>query len=116
MQLFQVQLPLLESVGEYPGRSRKAARVHEEDIADHNPNVEASDVESMNDFLMDLTKLLGDDMEKLVDMSEWTRDEEILNYAIHQLSFRGCKFHMIVCKNVGGFGRDLETKPDIHES
>ena len=85
-------------------------------FANHNPNMKASDVESMNEFLMDLAKELGDDMARFVDMSEWTQDVGILNDVVHWLGFRECKYHAIVHENVNGLGRDHETKPDIGES
>lgn len=70
-------------------------------------------IKNMNDFLVGVAKDLGPDMAKLVDMTEWTKDVEILNDVILWLGYRDCRFSAIVHENTNGFGRDHETLPDL---
>jgi hypothetical protein len=69
----------------------------------------------MNRFLMHLSEELGEDMARLVDMNDWTKDVEILNDLIHWLGFRECKYKEVVHENVNGYGRDHDTDTGIGE-
>ena len=64
LDIFQLWLPLLKSDGEYVKKQLESTN---KTFSDHNPNMESSDVESMNEFLMDLTDKLRDDIATLVD-------------------------------------------------
>jgi len=56
-------------------------------------------LEEMNDFLVQLSKELGEDMAKLVDMNEWSKDIDVLNNLIYWLGFRECKYQKVVHEN-----------------
>jgi hypothetical protein len=66
-------------------------------------------VKGMNDFLVGVAGELGTDMARLIDMTEWTKNVEILNDLIHWLGYRDCRYTSIVHENTNGFGRDHET-------
>ena len=65
------------------GYAKKQLESTNKTFLDHNPNIEASDVKSMNECLKDLTNELWDDMTTLVDTSELMQDAEILNDVVH---------------------------------
>mmetsp|Transcript_2075 Transcript_2075/g.3770 ORF Transcript_2075/g.3770 Transcript_2075/m.3770 type:complete len:358 (-) Transcript_2075:1014-2087(-) len=66
-------------------------------------------IKGMNDFLVGVEEELGIEMARLIDMTEWTKNVEILNDLIHWLGYRDCRYANIVHENTNGFGRDHET-------
>lgn len=70
-------------------------------------------LELSNQFLIKLSKELGDEMSRIIDMNEWTKDIEILNDLVTWLGFRGCTYKQIVHENSEGYHRDKDTDPGI---
>lgn len=70
-------------------------------------------IKGMNDFLVGVAGDLGTDMARLIDMTEWTKDVDILNDLIHWLGYRDCRYTGIVHENTNGFGRDHVTMLDL---
>jgi len=73
-------------------------------------------IEVQNQFLIELSKELGDEMSRLVDMNEWIKDIDILNDLVTWLGFRGCTYKQIVHENSKGYQRDKNTDPGIDKS
>lgn len=69
-----------------------------------------------NQFLIDLGKELGSDMAKVIDLSEWKEDVNVLNDVVDWLGFQNCKFTSLVHENSNGFDRDSETDVGIDDA
>jgi len=70
-----------------------------------------------NDFLTELSSLLGSDSAKLLNVNEWSEDVSIINDVVDWLGFENCKFNSIVHENNGalggGFRHDNTTILDV---
>jgi len=73
-------------------------------------------IEVQNQFLIELSKELGDEMSRLVDMNEWIKDIDILNDLVTWLGFRGCTYKQIVHENSKRYHKDNNTDPGIDKS
>jgi hypothetical protein len=78
-------------------------------------------VHKMNDFLLDLGEVLGKDIAKVIDMSEWVQDVDVINDVIDWLGYENCAFKQILHENSpgdkgDGLGRDHETDTGLDES
>lgn len=65
-----------------------------------------------NEFLKDLSVLLGDQSARLLDAADWQSDVNILNDVVNWLGFEGCKFNTLLHENEGGFKID-KTELDL---
>ena len=59
-----------------------------------------------NHFLEAFANNLGDDMSKIIDMTEWSKDVSVINNVVDWLGFEHCHFKSLMHENHGGFGRD----------
>ncbi len=80
---------------------------------DNKGDLSEEGIENMNEFLENLSEELGEDMSRLVDMNDWTKDVVVLNDLIHWLGFRDCKYQQVVHENANGYGRDHETDSGV---
>ncbi len=74
------------------------------------------DITTYNQWLIDVASYLGNDMAKVIDLSEWKDNVDVFNDVANWLGFRNCKFTSIVHENLNGYGRDNETDVGIDEN
>lgn len=66
-----------------------------------------------NDFLIELSSLLGTDSAKLLDIAEWSEDVSVINDAVNWLGFENCRFDTLVEENKDGYNHDSATILDV---
>ncbi len=61
-----------------------------------------------NDFLTELSFLLGDNSAKLLDIVEWSEDVSVINDVVEWLGFENCQFNTLVQENENGYSHDSQ--------
>ena len=68
-----------------------------------------------NQFLVDLSLLLGNDTARLLHSDDWQKDVNVFNDVVDWLGFEDCSFDTLLHENRGGFSHDEETEVDVGE-
>jgi len=72
--------------------------------------VESRELQKANVFLQTLASELGEDMAKVIDMTEWVDNISVLNSVVEWLGFKDCNFTSIAHENHDGYHRDKKFR------
>jgi hypothetical protein len=114
-EFFQESFPCSRVLVNFRSNSKNQIRSIVDSFGLKDEKARLEKLEKENKFLASFAETLGEERAKLINMSEWKDDIQILNSVLKWMGFEGCEFSSLVHENHHGYARD-RTKVDVGES